>query len=286
MLREIRELGFEYAELSHGTRISLLPGIIEAVGAGEIKISSLHNFCPLPMGVNHSAPNLFRLSAEKPTERESALRYTRKTIEMAGRLGAPLVVLHYGSIDMKEYTDKLLEMVARGEKETSKYQKLCEEVSKKREALKEPYIERANELLGRVLPEAESLGLKLGIENREALEELPFESDYGFLFKNLASPAFVYWHDTGHAQIKENLGFIHHAFHLEAQRERLFGFHIHDVQFPGRDHCAPGTGTVDFTALKPMVKPGHIKVFEFSPSLTVEELKQGVAHVKGIWGTE
>ena len=30
MLREIRDLGFEYAELSHGTRISLLPGIIEA----------------------------------------------------------------------------------------------------------------------------------------------------------------------------------------------------------------------------------------------------------------
>jgi len=44
MLREIRELGFEYAELSHGTRISLLPGILEAVDAGEIKISSLHNF--------------------------------------------------------------------------------------------------------------------------------------------------------------------------------------------------------------------------------------------------
>src|ERR1044071_4488417 len=57
MLREIRDLGFEYAELSHGTRISLMPGIIEAVTAGEIKISSLHNFCPLPMGVNNSAPN-------------------------------------------------------------------------------------------------------------------------------------------------------------------------------------------------------------------------------------
>src|SRR3954462_3850917 len=68
MLREIRDLGFEYAELSHGTRISLLPGVIEAVDAGEIKISSLHNFCPLPMGVNHSAPNLFKFSAYKPME--------------------------------------------------------------------------------------------------------------------------------------------------------------------------------------------------------------------------
>ncbi len=65
MLREIRELGFEYAELSHGTRISLLPGILEAVDAGEIKISTLHNFCPLPIGVNSSAPNLYQFSAER-----------------------------------------------------------------------------------------------------------------------------------------------------------------------------------------------------------------------------
>src|SRR6185436_11973724 len=48
MLREIRDLGFQYAELSHGIRISLLPGVLEAVDANEIKISTLHNFCPLP----------------------------------------------------------------------------------------------------------------------------------------------------------------------------------------------------------------------------------------------
>ncbi len=286
MLREIRDLGFEYAELSHGTRISLLPGIIEAVEAGEIKISSLHNFCPLPIGVMHSAPNLYRLSAEKPVEWENALRYTRKTMEMAARLHAPVVVMHYGSMDMKDYTDKLLEMVARGEKESVKYQKLCDEVLKKREQLKEPFIERANDVLRRVLPEAESLGLKLGIENREALEELPLEPDYGLLFKELSSPAMVYWHDTGHAQIKENLGFIDHAFHLEANRERLFGFHIHDVQPPGRDHCEPGTGNVNFAALKATVKPHHIKVFEFSPGLTVEQVLRGAEHVKNIWGPE
>src|SRR5437763_181789 len=70
MLREIRDLGFEYAELSHGTRISLLPGILEAIDADEIKISSLHNFCPLPIGVNSSAPNLYQFSAERPRERE------------------------------------------------------------------------------------------------------------------------------------------------------------------------------------------------------------------------
>jgi len=286
MLREVRDLGFEYAELSHGTRISLLPGIIEAVEAGEIKISSLHNFCPLPMGVNHSAPNLYKLSAENPKEWENAYRYTRKTIELAARVKAPLVVLHYGAIEMKEYTDKMLEMVARGEKETPKYEKLREEVIKKREGAKGRYIERANELIRRLLPQVEELGLKLGIENREALEELPLEDDYGLLFRELASPAVVYWHDTGHAQIKENLGFLDHAFHLESRRDKLFGFHIHDVRFPGHDHSPPGTGTVDFVALRQSVKPEHIKVFEFGPAMPVEEARKGIAHVKQIWGPE
>ena len=286
MLREIRELGFEYAELSHGTRISLLPGIMDAVDGGEIKISSVHNFCPLPMGVNHSAPNLYKFSAEREREREMALRYTLKTIEFAARVKAAVAVLHLGSIEMRDYTDKLLDMIGDNEKETPKYEKLCAEATKKREARKEKFVERVYECLRKLIPEAETRGVKLGCENREALEELPLEGDFKFMFRELASPALVYWHDTGHAQIKENLGFIHHALHLESLRDRLGGFHIHDVQMPGRDHCAPGSGVVDFAALQPMVKPEHIKVFEFNPHMTVEELKGGVAHIKNLWGAE
>jgi sugar phosphate isomerase/epimerase len=286
MLREIRELGFDYAELSHGTRISLVPGILEAVDAGEIKISSLHNFCPLPMGVNRAAPNLYQFSDERPRLRELAERHTIKTIEFAVRVKAPLVVLHSGSIEMKPHTDKLLEMVARGEKDTPKYQKLCAELDEKREIKKEKFFERTVESLKKILPAAESRGIKLGVENRQSLEELPLESDYQFLFRQIPSPNLVYWHDTGHAQIKENLGYIQHAMHLESLRERLAGFHIHDVQFPSRDHCAPGSGMIDFGALKPMVKPEHIKVFEFSPSLPVAEARSGVDRVKEIWGPE
>jgi len=61
MLLEVRQLGFEYAELSHGTRISQLPGIYEAVNAREIKISSVHNFCPLPLGIEAPSPNCVRV---------------------------------------------------------------------------------------------------------------------------------------------------------------------------------------------------------------------------------
>jgi sugar phosphate isomerase/epimerase len=286
MLREIRDLGFEFAELSHGIRISLLPGILDAIDAGEIKISTLHNFCPLPMGVNQAAPNIYQFSSESDREREYAFKHSIKTFDTAVRVRASAVVLHLGSIEMKDYTDKLLELMADGKKETPKFEKLLAEAADKREEKKEKFVERSYQMVQRLAGEAQTRGIKLGIENREALEEIPIDADFPFLFHDLTSPAIGYWHDTGHAQIKENLGFIDHARHLESMSERLLGFHIHDVEFPGRDHRSPGSGMINFAALKPFVKPAHIKVFEFSPSLTIEDAQRGVAHIKNLWGTE
>jgi sugar phosphate isomerase/epimerase len=284
MLREIRSFGFEYAELSHGIRISLLPGIVEAVEAGEIKISSLHNFCPLPMGVNHAAPNLYKFSSSDRRERENAWRHSVKTLETAARVKAPAVVLHLGSIDMKEYTERLLEMLQKGLKGSRKYAALCEEVMEKREDKKQEYVEQSCEMLERLSAEAGRHGLKLGIENRQALEEIPLDSDLQMLLLEFNRPTVGYWHDCGHAQIKENLGFMDHRQHLEALAPRLLGFHVHDVVFPGRDHAAPGSGCVDFASLQPMIKPDQIKVFELSPRLTAEEAAAGVAFVKQVWG--
>ena len=286
MLEEIRDLGFEYAELSHGIRISLLPGIFEALSAGVIKISTLHNFCPLPIGINQAAPNIYKFTSLDARERENAYKHSLKTIETAAHVGAKLVVLHMGEVEMKEYTDKLLEMVAAGQKETPKYERLCLEAQEKREQKKEKFVANAYDMLRRLSDQAESRGLKLGIENREAIEEIPFESDFHFFFREFTNPIICYWHDTGHAQIKENLGFINHFMHLEAQAPRLAGFHIHDVEFPGRDHRPPGKGSIDFAGLRPLVKPEHIKVFELSPSLPKDQALEGIRHLKGIWGEE
>ena len=286
MLREIRDLGFAFAELSHGIRLGLLSGVLEAVDANEINISSLHNFCPLPLGVNHASPNLYEYSDERPRERELAVKYTLKTLDFAQRVKAPLVVLHLGSMELKDYTGKLSDLLERDGKKTPKYEKLRAEAAASREAAKKRAVERVYETLHRLLPEAEKRDLKLGIENRQGLEEIPLEADFDYFFREFDSPNMVYWHDTGHAQIKENLGFLDHVRHLESLTGRLAGFHVHDVKFPAGDHAPPGSGTVDFAALKPFVKPGHIKVFELSPSLPVEAVKRGVAHVKNLWGDE
>lgn len=286
MLAEIRELGFEYAELSHGVRLSLMPGILDAVKAGEMKISSLHNFCPLPVGVNGPAPNLYEFSSDRDRDRQLAFKHTVTTMDFAVRAGAPLVVLHFGSMDLKDYTGKLRELLERGKRDTPEFRKLTTEASAARESRKKKYYERSLDMLRELVGEAKTRGLKLGIEIREAVHELPVESDFKSLLEEFGPPWVFYWHDTGHAQIKQELGFIDHASFLGERADRLAGFHIHDVKFPARDHFPPGAGDINFAALKQFVKPEHIKVFELSPKAPVETVRPAVAYLKEIWGAE
>ena len=296
MLQEIAALGFEYAELSHGIRVSLVPGILAAVDAGEIRISTLHNFCPLPMGVTHAAPNIYQFTSEDARERENALKQTFKTLDFAVRVKARLVVLHMGSLTAmkpkaflglfgpEDFTDTMLDLIAAKQNETPKFYQLLAGVFEQHDLHKPAPMERTAAALKEIATRAAELGLQLGVENREALEEVPLDNDMAEFLAGFPSATVRYWHDTGHAQIKEHLGFLQHTTHLGALADRLGGLHIHDVEFPGKDHREPGTGTVDFAALKPFVKPEHIKVFEFSPGMTVEALKRGVAHVKRVWG--
>jgi sugar phosphate isomerase/epimerase len=292
MLREIRSLGFEYAELSHGIRMGLVPGILDAVEAGEIRISSLHNFCPLPMGLNYPAPNVFKFSAEDRRERDQARRQTLKTIEMAERVGARLIVLHSGSIDLGgffrsvDYNEKLEKMVEDGQRDTPRYAKLLQEVEDRRLKRAGPALERSRDLIRDLAEAAADHNLLFGVENREAVEEIPFDHEIAFFLQDL--PANVrYWHDTGHAQIKENLGLIsRHSLHVESLADRLAGFHIHDVIPPGQDHCPPGSGMIDFKALAPSVRPEHIKVLELSPGVPPEDVRRGFEYIQSVWGPD
>src|SRR6266566_7019012 len=73
MLREIKgDLGFELIELGHGIRISLMPGIQKMFDAGEVRFTSLHNFCPLPIEVMTASPDCYKFSAASSEERERA----------------------------------------------------------------------------------------------------------------------------------------------------------------------------------------------------------------------
>ena len=115
MLREIKtELGFDLIELGHGIRMSWLPGIQKMFDTGEIRFSSLHNFCPLPAEATDASPDCYKFSAVSPKERERAVTHTFQTIDLAGQLNAPFVVLHLGQVNMPPITDRLIAMAKAG----------------------------------------------------------------------------------------------------------------------------------------------------------------------------
>src|SRR5438046_8658464 len=109
MLREIKgKLGFELIELGHGIRISLMPGIQKMFDAGEVRFSSLHNFCPLPVEVMAASPDCYQFSAVYPQERERPIEQTFQTIDLAARLSAPYVVLHLAAVNSNSFSDTMI----------------------------------------------------------------------------------------------------------------------------------------------------------------------------------
>lgn len=279
MLQEMAGLGFEAVELSHGIRITLVPGILKAVEEGIIKIASCHNFCPLPTGVNHPAPNLYRPSGRDSRERDQWLRQSKRTVDFAAQVGASKVVVHLGSVEFFWFNptgplEKYSEAHADEDLTTDNiYQALLAKSVRKMRKRMPPYWENVKAGLAQLLPYAEKKGVKLGFENREAFDELPLDADHPELFAAMARPnACGYWHDTGHAQIKQDMGLLDHRAHLQQNAPNAIGFHLHDVSADGRDHQPIGSGKIDFEMVSGFWRPEHTLVLEFSPRLTTEQV--------------
>jgi sugar phosphate isomerase/epimerase len=279
MLREIADLGFEWVELSHGIRITLAPGILKAVEEGMIKIASCHNFCPLPTGVTHAAPNLYVPSAGEARERNQWLRHSKRTIDFAHQVGAKKVVMHLGQVDFPWFNPaRKVESYFESKKGAdlaadAGYQKvLAKALAKLKERM--PFFwERTKAGLTELLPYAGTKGVTLGFENRESFDELPLDADHPALVEAMARPGVCgYWHDTGHAQIKQSMCLLNHREHLEKNAPNAIGFHLHDVSAEGRDHQAIGSGKIDFEMVSSFWRPEHTLVIELSPRLTVEEV--------------
>ncbi len=294
MLREMASLGFSHAELSHGVRITLVPGILKAVEAGVIKISSVHNFCPLPTGVTQAAPNLFEPSVADLREHDQWVRQTKRTLDFAAQVGARVMVLHLGSVKFfwlnpVPKLNALFESKPEFSAENGSamkdatYAALQAKTLAKLRARMGPFWQRVKSSLDEIREYALEKKVALGCENRERVEELPLDSDFGDLFSSLTAPNTAgYWHDAGHAHIKETMGFLNHREQLEKNAGQLLGFHLHDVNAEGSDHQAIGNGSIDFDMVSSFWKPHHLLVLELSPKLSVDDVKKSKSRVESL----
>ena len=273
MLAEISSLGFNHVELGHGIRLSLLEGIDRFLAGGSMKVTSLHNFCPLPVEILGSAPDFYECTALRAVERERALTHTLRTIDYAQKIGARHVVMHLGSARMAPYTKRLSKLIDSGRYLDRHYIRTKLEAIRKREA-NSPY-DQIIAWLQPVLDHAASANVVLGIENRIGIETCPSESEFRRLFSEIRS--IGYWHDFGHAQIRHNLTFLDHAEWLSEMSSRLIGCHVHDVLFPSSDHHIPFSGMIDFKALLAGIPRSTPLVWELSVRAKEDEIMSALA---------
>jgi sugar phosphate isomerase/epimerase len=289
MLREMADLGFEQVELSHGVRIVLVPGILKAVEEGVIKVGSTHNFCPLPIGVVQAAPNLFEPSATDHKEHEQWVRHTKRSIDFAAQVRARVVVCHLGSVSffwssperkLKKY---LRDKPGAGRDGDPKYAALVGKALEKLRKRMKPFWAQTRASVLEVFDYAAVKGVKLGFENREKFEELPLDADYADFVAGLPEGSPVgYWHDTGHADIKQTMGLLDHRVHLTKNAPRLIGFHLHDVSASGQDHQPIGSGQIDFKMVSEFWRPGQELVLELSPRVKPEDVLRSKENLEAL----
>ncbi len=285
MLREIKtKLGFELIELDHGIRMPLMPGIQKMFDGGEIRFSSLDNFCLLPDEAAVASPGCYKFSAASVEERERAVTQTFQAIDLAGQLNAPFVVLHLGEVTMPPITDRLIAMAKAGEYLSREYVRLKIKAVQERERHAPQYLQHVKDCLRRVIEYAGSKAVRLGIESRRAFEDIPTERELAELLDEMNSPQLGYWHDFGHSQIKENLGFIDHAEWLRAVGPRTFGCHVQDCIWPAREDQLPFTGAVDFEKLVPLLGTNCLFVWKMNPNRTADVIRQSVQMWKERFG--
>ena len=284
MLEWMATLGFKKVELSHGISINLVPGIIQAVEDGVVGVSSVHNFCPLPFGMNSPMPNIFKPTSSSQREISLWKRYTEETIKFSQRIGSNKVVLHSGSAWFF-FQSPLFKLMNWLEKNDIKESELKDNQAfiKVRDKLMSR-IERASRRRYEILKEsfqsieafARNHSVELGVENREGFTELPLDADHSEFIKSFDQDSPIsYWHDTGHAEIKALYGLLDHEQRLEDMKSHTIGYHLHDVSDSGDDHQEIGTGIIDFSMISRFInKDKHALVLELSPKLSEDAIKR------------
>lgn len=272
IVREILDLGFDTIELGHGLKSPVVQEILEARSSLNFKVSSLHNFCPLPPEIMVDQPDCYEFTSHRESDRERAMRLTLQTIDMAERFEAPNVVIHSGRIRTLKLTEHLRGLVEDGRFLSKEYAGTKLEAVRKRESVGEGYIRRALECLVEIADYASKKGIRIGIENREHYEAMPSEREFSNFLQRLDASNAGYWHDFGHAQIKHNLGLFNHAEWLDSIGHRAIGCHVHDVKAPFSDHQAPFTGEINFGNLVPRLPNASVFVFEIHPRVPREEI--------------
>jgi len=276
VIQEIVTLGFGAMELEYRITEAMFREIHPLILREKLKVWSIHNFFPFPHGVpaSRGSGDLFLLSSLENEERNKAVEKTIRTIESAQNLGASAVVLHLGKVDMSPEYDRLHELFHHQRLGSPEGRRFLQTKLRERKEKQRPYLEAVLRSLDRLNREAEKRDVLLGVENRYHYHEIPDFEEIGQILGRFCGGSVGYWHDVGHAHVQERLGTLQPGVLLHSYRSKLVGVHLHDA-FGIDDHRAPGTGEIDFCALRESLQCAQIKILEVHKKSDRNQLLSG-----------
>lgn len=267
-----RREGFARIELNHKVTSKMLDGI----DLQNFTFSSVHEPCPADISTEELKQRDWLISSTNEDNRCKGVEAIQRSIALAARLNASIVVIHAGHASPdKGLEKKLRALLADGQRESEAYRQIkAEMIQVRADAAKSPF-EAVMKSITELLAYAEPLGVRLGIENRYHYMEFPNPNELAVLL-SLAGPDRIgFLYDVGHAETMDQLGFYAHEEWLKRFSPRIIGTHLHDVRGT-TDHYAPGLGIVDFDMVARYLPEGAIRTCEFQNFNTPEQVQAGL----------
>jgi len=277
-----KELGFTHIEVNASISPRMLSELLETT----IPISSIHSPCPSILSSRGIPISSLSLSSLDESERIEAVSFTKQTIDLAASVRARAVVLHMGEVPIDlSLQDRLYKLHDGGYAQTKEYSQAKEELVYQRTSQALPYLDAARKSLQELSEYSRQKGIMLGLETRFHPHEIPNMDEMAELLNEIAESLVGYWHDVGHAEVQQQLGFSLHEEWLSRFRDRMVGIHLHDI-LGISDHHAPGKGDMNWEMVAKYLPPGIVKVCEIG-EWNDEEQMQGIVKFlqkKGIVG--
>ncbi len=288
---EILSLGFDALEMGYRLDEAQADGVLRRARQGAVAVSSVHAFCPAPLHVAGGHPELYLAASLDEDERAMAVLLAGKTLELAQAAGAPAVILHAGRVRQKGWwwcrapaSEALIDLAEAQGTDSPLFQNLTLRAAALRTRLVAKHLDALRQSLDHLLPRFERAGIALCLENLPSWEAIPSESEIARLVADYRTPALAYWHDLGHGQVRQHLGWCSdHAAAAAALLPVTRGVHIHDVRAAAGDHQLPGAGVIDFARFAGYASDAVIRVFEPHPGIPGDALAEALAALRRIW---
>jgi sugar phosphate isomerase/epimerase len=270
-----KRIGFLTIELNHQVDSEML----SRVALDHHQFSSVHEPCPADIPTRDLIDRDWLISSQNETCREHGVQAVRRSIQLACKLGAPVVVVHCGNVssDMN-YEIKLRSLFKAGKAKSDEYLDTKSQFIQSRLDQASLRLQAVKKSLDELLVYADKFFVKLGLENRYHYLDIPIIDEMEELLQLADSSRLGFIYDVGHAQALGRLGFFPPDEWLNRYSARILGSHLHDV-IGLSDHLAPGLGEIDFSAISNHLPDDSFRTLELLPGNTLAQIHDGIEYL-------